>query len=213
MNDDELDGLLDEVRSVVVVTSPSGAEIKLLTDAEKEYYEQISERYQSDNIFANVSDLQELDRVLLMELMIYRWSQWLLEEKDYEGELVNVAEIQKNIIEHSKEIRLVKKALGLDKVSREKEHGETVADYIHNLRLRAAEFGVMRNEQAVKAITLWKELEGIYTFYKNCTPDERNEFNCTGDDVLNWIESQFENFDEIDNSFRASSQKYWVRNL
>jgi SHS2 domain-containing protein len=211
--DDELDDLLDNVRSAVVVSSPSGAEIKLLTDSEKDYYEQISARYQKDNIFANVSDLQELDRILLMELMIYRWSQWLLEEKDYDGELVNVAELQKNIIEHSKEIRLVKKALALDKVTREKEHGETVADYLHNLRLRAAEFGVMRNEQSVKAITLFKEIQARFTFYKNCTPDERTEFNATADDFFEWLESKFEEFDEIDQAFRETSQRYWIREI
>lgn len=213
MSDDSLDDLLEEVRDLVIVSSPSGAEIKLLTDNEKEYYEQISARYQKDNIFTNVSDLQELDRVLLMELMIYRWSQWLLEEKDYFHEPVNVAEIQKNIIEHSKEIRLVKKALGIDKLTREKEHGETVADYIHSLRQRAKEFGIMRNNQAVAAITLLKELQGVIQFHDNCTEDERQEFHVQIDDVLKWIRDQFDKFDEIDAEFRKSSQTYWVREL
>lgn len=197
----------------VLVTSPSGAEIKLLTEGEAEYYNQVAARYLSDNIFTNVADIQELDRVLVMETMAYRWSKWLLEERDYFGELVNVQELQKNINEYSKEIRLVKKALGIDKATRDKEHGETVADYLHNLRLRALEMGVVRNEQAAKAIELWMELVGKVTFHKNCTPEERMEFNGSADDVIAWIESKIPEFDQIDEAFRATSQKYWIRKI
>lgn len=212
-SDDEVDDLLDEVRDLVMVVSPAGAEIKVLTEGEKQYYQQISDRYQADNIFSNVSDLQELDRVLLMELMVYRWSQWLLEERDYFNEPVNVADLQKNIQDYSKELRLVKKALGLDKATRDKDHGETVADYIMNLRARAKEFGVVRNEQAVKAITLWKELQGVMTLHKNCTPDEQAEFHCTAAEVIEWIDSKFDEFDEIDAKFRETSQKYWIQTV
>lgn len=196
-----------------MVTCPSGATIKVLSDGEKEYYEQIAQRYQADNIFQNITDYQELDRLLIMELMVYRWSQWLSEERDYAGELVNVDEIRKNIIENSKEIRLVKKALGLDKATRDKESAESVGEFIHQLKLRAKEFGIMRNEQAVSAITMWKELIGIITFYHNSTPDERKEFNRTSDDIMQWILDQNEQFEKIDEEFRAGSQTYWVREL
>lgn len=196
-----------------MVTCPSGATIKVLSDGEKEYYEQIATRYQADNIFQNITDYQELDRLLIMELMVYRWSQWLSEERDYAGELVNVDEIRKNIIENSKEIRLVKKALGLDKATRDKESAESVGEFIHQLKLRAKEFGIMRNEQAVSAITMWKELIGIITFYHNSTPEERKEFNRTSDDIMQWILDQNEQFEKIDEEFRAGSQQFWIREL
>lgn len=207
--EDEVEGLAPSV----LVISPSGAEIRLATEAEKDYYEQISARYLKDNILANVSDLQELDRILVAETMCYRWSQWLLEEKDYFGEAVNVSDLQKYIKEHSAEIRLVKKSLGLDKASREKAHGESVADYIHNLRLRAREFGIVRNEQAVKAITLWMELVGVVTFHLNSDEDERTEFHIHEKDVIAWIVSKIPEFDAIDKAFRETSQAYWIRDI
>jgi hypothetical protein len=217
--DSDLELVMDELALTVAaiepptVLSPSGAEIKLLSDGEKEFYEQIAARYLEDNILSNISDLQELDRILVMEAMIYRWSQWLLEEKDYFGEPVSVADLQKNISDYSKEIRLVKKALGIDKATREKEHGETVADYIHNLKLRAQEFGVVRNQQAYAAITLWQELVGIITFHLNSSPDERNEFKANERDVIEWIISKLPEFNKIDEEFRESSQKIWIRKI
>jgi hypothetical protein len=209
---DNLDDLLEQVRDLVMVTCPSGSTIKVLSDSEKDHYEQIAARYLSDNIFQNVTDYQELDRLLIMELMVYRWSQWLSEERDYAGELVNVDEIRKNIIENSKEIRLVKKALGLDKATRDRESSESVSDFIHSLKLRAKEFGIMRNDQAISAITMWKELIGIITFYHGSTDEERREFNRTADDIMQWIFDQNEKFEEIDSAMREN-QKMWVREL
>lgn len=211
--EDDLDDLLDQVRDLVMVTTPSGASIKVLTDGEKDYYESIAQRYMADNIFQNIADYQELDRLLIMELMVFRWSQWLAEERDYENEMVNVDEIRKNIIENSKEIRLVKKALGLDKATRDKENAESIGDYIANLRLRAREFGIMRNEQAAAAITMWQALIGEVDFYEGATDDERREFNRTAEDIIAWIRQQDAKFREIDEKFRESSQRYWVREL
>lgn len=215
----DMDGLMDAVSEAVdkipipTVTSPTGAIVRLLTENEEEFYNQIAKRYLEDNILSNVSDLQELDRILVMETMVYRWSQWLLEERDYFGDAVNVAELQKNIADYSKELRLVKKALGIDKSTREKEHGETVADYIHNLKLRAKEFGVVRNEQSYMAITLWMELIGVITFHLQSTPDERNEFKANEADVIKWIVDAMPRFDQIDKDFRETSQKIWIRDV
>lgn len=217
--DDNLDELMDAAAEAIqaipipTVTTPSGSALNLLTEMEKEYYESSSEKYQKDNIILNMSDLQELERILLMETLVYRWGQWIAEEKDYFGDPVNVMELQKNIKEYSGEIRLVKKALGIDKATREKEHGETVSDYIHNLKLRAQEFGIHRNNQAVKAITLWQELVAVVQFHMGCNPDERNEFHANESDVIKWIVDHIPVFEEIDDEFRKTSQTYWVRDL
>lgn len=217
--EDNLDELMDAaqeaINSIVVpaVTTPSGAALNLLTEQEQDYYESSSAKYQTDNIIINMSDIQELERILLMETLVYRWSQWIAEEKDYFGDPVNVMELQKNIKEYSSEIRLVKKALGIDKATREKEHGETVADYIHNLKLRAQEFGIHRNNQAVAAITLWQELVGVVQFHMGSSPDERNEFHANESDVIKWVVDHIPVFEEIDDEFRKTSQQYWIRDV
>ena len=137
--DDEPDESLDEA---ILVTGPSGSKYPVFNEHEAHHYESLSERYQSDNIFVNVSDIQELDRILMMELMTYRWGTWLIQEMDYSGKKINAQELQKSIGAYSKEIREIKRDLGMDKSSRDRDQGENLAAYLENLRLRAKEFGV-----------------------------------------------------------------------
>lgn len=111
---DIIDNEEDESEDIYV-TGPSGSTYQVYNDLEAEHYKQLSERYQEDNVFANVSDIQELDRIIMMELMAYRWGSWLLQEKDYEGKRVNPQELQKSIAAYSKEIREIKKDLGIDR--------------------------------------------------------------------------------------------------
>jgi hypothetical protein len=209
----EDDGLEESHEPRIQTVSPSGADIFLLTEEEKTYYDDVSKRYQADNKFTNISDLQELDRIMTLEVMCYRWSRWLLEDKDYWGTPCDVVGIQRNIESYSKEIRALKRDLGIDKNTRDKEHGDSPAEYIANLRLRAKEFGVMRNEQAVAAITKLKEIQSKVTLYQNYDELERNEFHWHAEDVIKWIDEECDKFDQIDANFRATSQKLWVRTL
>ena len=207
--DDEPDESLDEA---ILVTGPSGSKYPVFNEHEAHHYESLSERYQSDNIFVNVSDIQELDRILMMELMTYRWGTWLIQEMDYSGKKINAQELQKSIGAYSKEIREIKRDLGMDKSSRNRDQGENLAAYLENLRLRAKEFGVARNEQAVSAINILMELRGFITLYRKSNDAERREFNSNPEDILEWCESKFDEFDKIDAALRES-QKYWIHDI
>lgn len=194
----------------IKVASPSGAEFVVMTDSEKGYFNKIAERYTKDNHFTNISDLQDLDRILVWETICWRWGLWLSQERDYWGQEIDVETVRKSLNDYSKELRLLKKALGIDKSTRDKDKGEQVATYITNLGIRAKEFGVMRNQQAVKAITLFQELKALMTFHENCTAEERKENHVEEHDVIAWIKSVIPEFDVIDEKFRES-QTYWVR--
>lgn len=204
----------DSSDETIEVQAPSGAAFHVLTESEKDYFESIAERYTTDNKFTNVTDLQDLDRILMMETMVQRWNTWLSRETDYWGDNIDSAKLQKYITDFSKEIRATKQALGIDKTSRDKDKGESVAKYIENLRLRAKEFGVMRNEQAVKAITLWQELIALITFYEKGDDEERKEFKKNLEDIYKWLkEEAIPEFNKIDEEFRKTSQRYWIRDL
>jgi len=196
-----------------VVDSPASHTLTVLTQSEKDFYEQKAERYQTDNGFQNISDLGELDRILTMELMINRWSQWQITETDYDGLPVDVANLQRYIENFSKEIRAIKKDLGMDKATRDKDNQSNVAEYLHNLRLRAKEFGVHRNNQMVQVITDWQELRGIVELSDNCTEAEQREFKCSRDDIWAWmLEDLFPRFDALDDEFREE-QQLWIRTI
>lgn len=207
---DDVDGIQEE-HEVVVVETPSGAQMALLSNDEADFYNKISAQYQEHNKFKNISDLLELDRVLNLEVLCFRQSRWVLQERDYEGNPIG-KDLQKNIKELSREIRDIKSGLGIDKKTRDAGQGETFAERWEKLTYRAKEFGYMRNEQLIKAIDLWKELQAKMTLYKNCTDVERTEFECHLENIVAWLDEAFAEFDEIDAAF-VQSQKYWVREL
>lgn len=196
----------------IPVTAPSGAVYHVLTEEEKIYYEDIVTRYRADNSFSNVSDLQDLDRVLMMELMVYRWSLWITREVDYNGMPISIDETNRSIKDFSVEIRQLKKALGIDKAARDKEKGESVQDYIENLKIRAKKFGIVRNKQASKAIELFQDLTALINFHDNCTEQERKENDVEIIDIINWIrDTAIPEFQSIDEEFRKTDQTYWIR--
>ena len=197
----------------IEVTAPSGSPFNVMNDAEKRYFEKTAADYLRDNRFTNTSDLQDLDRILIMETMCWRWGLWLSQEKDYWGGDLDLEIIRKSLNDYSKELRLLKKALGIDKASRDKDKGEDVSSYIMELGHRAREFGVMRNEQSVKAITLFQELIALVTLHDNCTPEERRENHVEEKDIIQWIRQVMPEFQEIDRKFRETKQQYWIRSM
>jgi hypothetical protein len=196
------------------VTAPSGAKYSLLTAEEAHYFLDKVGRYTTDNKFFNVSDLQDLDRIILMETLSWRWSAWLLKEVDYWGDPIDLKALRDSLKEYSNELRQLKKMMGIDKAARDRERGESAVDYLENLRIRAKEFGVMREKQLTKAITLFKELQSLVTLHQNCTERERAEQDVELTDIFEWLVNiAFPEFEAIDGYFVEHSQRFWVREL
>ena len=101
-------------------TSPSGAKVELQSPDEVDWYESHRDDYLAHNKFPNVSDLLDLDRLLTLEVMVYRWGLHLSRGLDYLYALVDARELQRNLREYSQEVRLLKQNMGIDKVSRDR---------------------------------------------------------------------------------------------
>jgi hypothetical protein len=218
MSDDDFDisQIIDDDDETLVagvdVTTPSGATITVMNQSEADYYDQVHKRYLTDNKFKNVSDILELDRILVMELMCYRWGIWILAEEDYFGRKINPTEVQKSIETYSREIRGIKKDLGIDKSTRDKDKGDSVAEYIQMLGVRAKEFGITRNKQSAKAIEILMEARALITLYENSSDAERKEFKANINDIVDWFKTRFSEFEEIDKDLRKN-QSTWIRDL
>ena len=198
-----------EDQSVEVVT-PSGGKFKLMHEDEADYFNERAQLYLEQNKFTNISDLQDLDRILIIETMLWRWELWVSQEADYLGQPVDLNDMKKYIHDFMKELRMAKKAIGIDKVSRDKDKGESTAQYLDELRHRAKEFGVKREEELTKALTLFMELRALVTLHNNCTDEERKENGVELPDILRWLnEVAFPEYDKIDEYFRQNNQKYW----
>jgi len=203
---------LNKEDGLVPVRLPSGGSF-FVHDRELGYFNDRRDRYLKDNHFVNVSDFQDLDRLIIAEMLTQRWGMWISSKRDYWGDPVDENQYQKALKEHSAEIRQLKKALGLDKETRDKVKGEDSVDaYIRSLRQRAKEFGVMRNQQAAKAIELINDVKARAILWSNCDEQEKIQQGCTSDQVIQWIlDDVIPEFDEIDTKFKQGTQTYWVR--
>jgi hypothetical protein len=197
---------------MVLVALPSGATFPVHSE-EVNYFVERADLYLKQNHFPNISDLQDVDRMLILELMVYRWGTWLSRQRDWWDEPIDPNETQKALKEYSTELRQLKKLLGIDKGARDKQRGEdSVSAYISNLLIRAKEFGVMRERQLDAALELFMDLRKLVTLHDNCDEQERRENHVTQDDVFDWIRTiAIPEFLAVDEYFRSHQQKTWVR--
>lgn len=194
------------------VQLPSGATFYVLTSGEETYLKERINRYLGDNHFVNISDVQELDKMVTFELLMHRWSMWLSRGRDYYDEDINIKLYSDMLSSYSTEVRQLKKALGVDKSTRDKTRGDdSVAALWDNLKRRAQEFGYMRNEQFAQTITSFKRIQAIIQFYDNCDLIERKENACEIEDVIEVIREELKKFDLLDEKFRFEVQAMWVR--
>ena len=191
---------------------PSGG-LWTVHDEEVDYFTERVDLYLKQNHFPNISDLQDVDRLLQLELFVYRWGTWLSRQKDWWGDTIDEDKLQKAVNSYSTELRQLKKQLGLDKATRDRQKGDdSVAAFIQNLLIRAKEFGVMREQQLAKALELFNQCKALVTLYRNCDDTERREMHVTQDDVIEWLETvAFPEFDQIDAYFRQNQQRMWIR--
>lgn len=195
------------------VSTPSGSDLHLQTQEEADWYESRRDRYLTDNIFTNVSDLQDLDRLLMLEVLSYRWGLWMAQGFDYVYARVDEGQLKNNIKEYSVEIRLLKQSLGIDKSTRDKDKGESLSDYTTNLLRRAKEFGYHRNDQYELAVTKFYELRTMVTTFDRCDDEERSLLDLSHESIFEWIrDNVIKEWDELSEAFRKN-QSMWIREM
>lgn len=197
------------------VKLPSGAVFYVLTPTEQEYVQRRVKLYMTHNAFKNISDWQDLDRLVTFELFVHRWSLFLSRGMDYYADEINERVLAAQVESYGQECRMLKRSLGLDKPARDKSRGDdsTVA-YLAKLRDRAKEFGVMRNRQFDKALEIFHQLHALVGFHDRCTLEERKENHATMEEIFDWIRDvALPEFDAIDAEFRRTQQRMWIREM
>lgn len=182
---------------------------------EAEFIAGLSRRYTTEFAFQSSSDLQDLDRVVIFEMLVQRWGRWMSRRMDDDGVPIDEKTVGERIGSTSTELRQLKKLLGIDKVAREKAKGEgSVPHYLANLLERAKAFGVAREKQLDKGLELANQLSSLVLLHRNCNEDERRSLHVTQADLIEWIETVFvPEFEAVDAHFRTHDQKFWVRDL
>ena len=200
----------------IEVELPSGALFEVLTEEEADFTVDLARRYTEAFEFEHISDIQDLDKVVTLEVLCHRWRRWLGSTTDYEGKAVDQVDLYRRVKDFDAELRGQKKALGIDAVTRDKAKGEgSIPHFVATMREKARIFGVHREHQLDRALELTNQLISLVTVWRNCVDDdERRLLHHTTDDIIDWITNVYTpEYQEIDAHFRAHEQKYWVRDL
>jgi hypothetical protein len=196
----------------------NGHWMEVATSGEAQFYRAQKDKYLAENTFTAISDLTDLDRMLMLELQMFRTTKFLSSMRDYEGSDLTQASLidlrrQTKVIADL--IRDVKTDLGLTRTARQQAEAESVGAYLVELRTRAKEQGIKRERELMTALTLMHELISLVETYDRADTLERRKLGLEGpDDFLDWVRMKLiPQFRQIDEYFRANSQKYWVGRL
>lgn len=203
--------IVEEPRFAVQL--PSGGMQPVANQAEQQWLTRVVERYGEEIRLTVVTDIMELDRILIMELLVHRYGIFLGQGEDYQGKPVDADRLNVEVNKKSLELRGLKKLVGLDKPTRDKARGEgSIYAWIQDVLMRAKGFGVHREKQLDAALEGINELIGMVTFYRNASDAQRREFRHTADDILDWIWDVLRvEYEAIDAHFREHEQKLWIR--
>lgn len=200
---------------LVKVVLASGQTLEVQGAEEASFFNDTRDKYLAENRFTDVTDLQDLDNLLIMELMVHRWSLWTASGRDYDANVIDEDAYIKPLREYSQQIGNLKNRMALSRGEREKAEHESVGAYLVELQRRAKEFGIHREHQLGKALELTNQLSAILGAYDRADEEEREHIGLqTDNDILDWIrEVMLPEFKAIDAHFRSNQQKFWAGSL
>jgi hypothetical protein len=194
------------------VTLVSGETLRVQTEVEARWFERAKNDYLAEAKFDDRTDLQDLDRLLCLELMQFRWNMHLAAGVDYEGNLSEAEARRRNLKDQSAAITQLKESMGLTKKARNAllDAGNVAANWT-TLKRRAKEFGHFREEQLRTALVLMNELSAIVGGFKRADAEERKKLGFESSDaIVDWIEEDMmPRYHAVDEHFRHTVQRLW----
>lgn len=194
----------------------SGEELEVLTEVEQRAFNANRDAYLAQAKFTQNTDLQDLDRLLVLELLSFRWSQHLSMERDYEDQPIEPETLRKQHKEQTAAIIALKASLGLDNKSRRAAANDgDFATWFAEAKRKAQLFGIHRENQLQRALVLCNELKGIVGAFDRSDEEERKKLGFpTEASIVAWVREVFTpEFDAVDAHFLENEQKFWRKDL
>jgi hypothetical protein len=208
--------LLPTLRKPTKVRLISGEIATVQTEDEAIWFNRTRDTYEKQLKFTEQTDRSDLDRLLILELMVFRWTVQLSRGEDYDGDELNEKQMVQDLKLYSDQINKVKESMGLTKKQRDAASNDgNFALWFQDTLARAKMFGFHRQNQLNQMISLGKELFYIVNTYDRGDAEERQKFGfSTEADILEWIRNRMQpEFNELDEYFRKNEQRMWVRDL
>jgi hypothetical protein len=198
---------------LVVVERVTEGVLEVQGQAEAEWYCGTRDRYMTQTRFTETTDLQDLDRMLFLELMIHRWTRWLASGRDYAGRTIPEEDYKKSLREYNEQLIKIKDSMGLSRRARDAAaNSGDVAGMWASLKTRAKEFGIHREKQVGLALVLFNEWSAHVGAFDRSDIEEREKLGFPDEhSLLEWVRAvMIPRFCEIDREWVQSTQKYWT---
>lgn len=197
----------------LVVDLVAGGHAEVMTQEEADWFVATRDLYCAQNQFESAADLQDLDRLLTMELLMHRHTKWLASGKDYAGNTVSSSgELAKGLKDRNASISQLKDQMGLSKKARD-ANASSVAERWDDLLRRAKRFNYHRVEQVRTALLLMNQMSAVIgTFYRSDEEERRRTGYRSEAEIVEWIRDEIlPKFHDVDEHFRNNEQSTWAR--
>lgn len=187
-----------------------------MNQSEATWFEKTRDAYLMQTRFTEVTDEQDIDRLLRLELMDFRYGQFNSSGLDYDNDEVDTAKLTAEMRALSKEINALKAAMGLAKSARDAAANDgDFAKWFEEAKRSAKAFNFHRVEQLGLVLTLFNEFASIVATYDRSDEEERQMAGYTSEtEVLDWWRNSGKpRFDELDEYFKVNKQATWIRKI
>ncbi len=190
----------------------AGGVVEVQSEAEQQWFNTARERYQAENKFTDITDLQDLDRLLQAELLLWRWNQWMSSGYDYLDHQIDDRSLSVKIKNTNETVTRLKDQMGLSRKARDSV-GTSVTDKWNELKRRAKLFGHHRENQLRVALVLMNDLSWIVGTYDRSDEEERKKIGFPDEaQIVAWVrETMLPEFHEVDAYFIENEQKAWTK--
>lgn len=209
-------GLDDVGDSLFEVELCSGEKLWVQTEAEQRWFVKSKGKYLSETRFEETTDMHDLDRLLCLELLMFRWNFQLAGGRDYDGNFVDAEVLRRNVKDQSDTINKLKAQLALDKKSRDAILNEgNFASWIEDVKRRAKLFGIHRENQLSVALSLQSEIAATVGAFDRSDLEERRKLGFEAEkDIVDWLRTYvIPKYAEIDAHFVNNEQRLWKRDM
>lgn len=192
----------------------SGQVTTVMTSAERDWWNESRDAYMEQTKFTEVTDMRDMDRLLAMELMVFRWTQWMSAGVDYLNDMIDEGKLQAQLKAYSDQITKIKTSMVLSKDARDAAANDgNFAKWFSDLKQRAKIFGKHRENQLQVALTLMNELSGIVTTFDRSDEEERIRAGFTSNEaIVGWIrQHMIPQYKALDEYFTQNVQRYWIQ--
>lgn len=199
---------------MIEVETCNGSRLSVLDNSEAVFYARTVDQYKDQIDIVEASDNNDLHHLVTAEMMINRLQNALTSRIDFDGDEMSAArqrQFTEEVKLHSVTVEKLKATLGLSRSSRQDDK-EDGARFISDVLERARHFGIMRNDQAVTAITMINEIMAVAgTFLRSNEQERIVEGYTKAEEVLQWIDGEVRSrYEEVDKDFIEKHQRYWV---